>query len=69
MQPVFVVLIIIGVAIAGYFAWRYEMERRKALRRWARRHGWRYTTERRTGWEKRYEGQEKQDRADSESQE
>ena len=57
MHPVIVGLIIVAIVVVGIYAWRQEQARRKALRLWARRRGWRYSTDRRVGWDQMYTGQ------------
>lgn len=56
MKPVFFLLIVIVLAVAAYLAWQVEQERRQALRAWAAKRRWKFTSGRRDGWHRDHPG-------------
>jgi hypothetical protein len=54
VQPIFIVLIIIAVAVIGYLAYQHEQKRRRLLRAWARSKGFVMMDGKRRDWEIEY---------------
>lgn len=43
VQPIFIVIIILGIAVFGFLSWQQDKKRREALRLWAKQKGWHLT--------------------------
>jgi len=46
MEILLGILVVAGVAVFGYYAWKKEKERQEKFRAWASNHNWRYVKER-----------------------
>jgi len=54
MEPLFIGLIMVGIAVVGYFAWQAEKRRREEFGLWAMENGWSYNHQRNGAIRQRY---------------
>ncbi|PID79263.1 hypothetical protein CSB20_10965 [bacterium DOLZORAL124_64_63] len=56
MPPVFFLIFVVLMIMAGVYAWHQERKRREELHRWAFRYGWKMLGHSRDDWASRYPG-------------